>query len=222
MLCSKDHSINIIFFKFYRNKKRHGTKRGPPKDTFANGHVPKPEAHGYRKQYPQRMLPHHPEVNPHPYPHRIPPNHFPMHAYATPVGSHRGVPIIHVTPHGSHRGTPRGSVRGNMRGGSARIVITDSRRPPMMHPWGSVGPRGPYPMGHRGGHYPGPYGYPDPMMYPFFFPPQFPPQMVYVDGSDEDSYSDDDRRSNRSTLRERKMRYHRSFIPDRESKLVIK
>lgn len=161
--------------------------------------------------------------------------HGPRHPHANDLGSHRGVPIVHITPHGSHAGTPHGSqrgpphgsVNGQMRGGSARIVFTrgGGRRPPMMFPMGSVGPRGPYPypMGSRGRGapppgYPGPYGYPDPMMHPYFFPPQF---TVYVDESDDDE-SDEDRRSNRSTVRERKMRYHRSFLPDRQSNIVIK
>lgn len=201
--------VGVPVLVYIRKKKTNtGRKRQLPREHFVNGTGSKLEANGYHK----------------PHQFRMPPQPHPRHPYTTPVGSHRGVPVIHVTPHGSHRGTPVGSMRGRMRGGSVRVVITPGGRHPMMYPMGPLGPRGPYPMGTRGrgAPYPGPYGYPDPMMYPYFFPPPFPPHMMFFDESDDDSDSGGERRSNRSTLRERKMRYHRSFIPDRQSKLVIK
>lgn len=211
-------AVGIPLFVYLWRKRREPkqTKRNYPKHSV-NGHQGMPN--GYQKQngFPK----------PHPY---MPPRPRQRHPQPHPNGTFRGVPVVNMSPNASRRGTPHASRTttplGSVRGGPPRIVITPGGRGrPMMFPMGSIGPRGPFPMpGPRVHHaHPpwmpqGPYPYPDPMMYPYFFPP-FP---MYDDESEDDSGSDDDRRSNHSTMKERKMRYRRSFLPDRQSKLVIK
>lgn len=91
-----------------------------------------------------------------------------------------------------------------------------------MHPW-SDPYRGMH--AHRGTHSrANPYmahmaGAQYPMGYPYFFGQQYPVQVVYV----SDSEDSDSTTSGRSTVRERKSRYHRQFATSRiPSTIVIK
>ncbi|XP_033732730.1 serine/arginine repetitive matrix protein 1-like isoform X2 [Pecten maximus] len=90
-------------------------------------------------------------------------------------------------------------------------------------------PRGMYPRGNpsRGMHARGTHSranpymahmaqYP-PMAYPYFFGQQYPVQVVYV----SDSEDSDSTTSGRSTVRERKSRYHRQFVTSRVPSTII-
>lgn len=91
-----------------------------------------------------------------------------------------------------------------MMGGAMPIPGTYRGPPPVFAPTFSRNARAPHRMQP---------------MHPYFFQPTYGPQIIYVDTSGSESESDE--QSIRSTVREKKKRYHRSFL-EKNSSIVIK